>query len=768
MVGATAGSQQAEAVASRLSRGLARCTAASLVLAMLAPAVSCSSSGNQPRQASAAQSQASLSQPLDHTDFAVDQLPAQAAGAYCQLTEPHASAAARRAAADELVQMTEPEVQDALASTLSSQFGPSVWQAVLDAYRDSGVQPQGSVLLAMLGLLGQVEDQARLSLVHVLGNCHNPSLSRKLAELALDRKQDVAARQAAIMALANHRRQDVASTLVKLCKPEQPAGVQQAAFAALATLAGIDHLGQDAQAWARWDKQIRAMDAAQWQQYLVDNLAQRDQRRQAQQQQLEQRLADAQRAIYRAAPLDERQAVLAHLLKDPLESVRTVGLDLAVQRLVNAQPFDQSLREALRSSLSDASAVIRQRATLLLRDLADEQAAGLVAQRLASQQESNPAVLRASLLMMARLPDAAAVEPAMQMLTHADVQAEAAAALAAAHSADMLDDKQRSRAVQTLRSELDAMGDSPRPQMVTLLAALASDRDWQRIKAWLSSEDSSVRQAAAQAWAESQQPLSVLAQRVVDPVIGQIVVQAAAQRGQDVETFESLVAYRPAANAEIWARALLAMAGRVPAEAVLSAAAELAGLQTMDTSRLREQMLSAALSRTDDNANLTDTLLATLLLERGHLRLVAGKPADAMADLEQAAVLASRLDRTHRKALQRRRIEACLAMGEVDIALTIAREMPSVWSAQQFIDAASRYVDEEQVGRARRVLAGLRELLGSDAGELVTQRIAFLEARIAGATTPATQPASEGSQADENPVRQGGSAAVASELPSVP
>ena len=328
-------------------------------------------------------------------------LPTELARVYHRLVRREASVAERDAAAVELLQAagTQPRAVDALETAMASEQPRAVRGAVLQAIAVASGDVPETLGVPLLELTAQPLGPLQPLWGAALARLETEAVQSRLLEWANNSaaEEDAAARGrrlAAIAALGHRRDQAVVRVLMTLTEEDQPEAVRAASFDALDTLTGLD-LGDDRQRWVEWYRDHGRLSASRWERHLRDNFVRRSLTQANDSQQLEDRLLEAQRALYRTASPGDRPAVLVYMLDDPLEPIRQLGLDLALRRLLDAQAFDEPLRAALRQRLSDESAEVRQRATLLLRDLLDGPAAEAVAQRLATGEERVTPVLRA-------------------------------------------------------------------------------------------------------------------------------------------------------------------------------------------------------------------------------------------------------------------------------------------------------------------------------------------------------------------------------------
>ncbi len=469
---------------------------------------------------------------------------------------------------------------------------------------------------------------------------------------------------------------------------------------------------------------------------------------------LRQAVVDLHGRLYHQTAQDLRPQLLEAMLRDAVVDVRLLGLDLVRQRLLDLGPEQVAaeLRQALRARIDDTDAQVQRGSVLLMRDLADSVAAEMVAQRLAAADNQTPLpLIEAYLLMLARVPQAEAVDPAMTLLNHPTLRAEAAWVLSSAMEVGLVsgDESQQIRSV--LRRQLRGNRE-PHPRVVRLYGQVATDDDWTRIERWLDSEDAALREAAARAWANSTQPLGVLVDRAVDPLIEPIFLAAAARRGQRPATFLAVVDHTPrdAAAAEVWADALPRMAGRMDAAVVLEADGRLADRGVEPSVRLR--LLSAAIERFGlpavSDGRVTgpmpaDGQVGRLLLARAALRQAMGDANSARADFQRMAMLWDSLDDAQRLACELGTVQTTLAADELDAALAVMRQSlqrpgqasdpaaPARWTAvaDVLLAAVAEKHAADQTDAAIHLLDGLSQSLADarfDGLDQLQQRIADL------------------------------------------
>ncbi|MCC6681534.1 MAG: hypothetical protein IT445_11590 [Phycisphaeraceae bacterium] len=643
----------------------------------------------------------------------------------------------RRDAAANLLSQDHRDALRAIAAAVDVQAPDHVWRATASAialYPGRVRDEWWPALLNRYTLAASEDDLALLA--DALGRFNDDKLQRRLRETAEDAAEPVDARVRMIRLWGYFRSKDTCERLLRLTGASQPPLVRSAAYQALINLTGMETLNQDPAAWQTWWDEARRLSDNDWLSHLLSNQARQQTAMRLRMSEGERRLLESQQAIYRTTQPADRPAVLAYMLRDPLPTLRQLGLDLALQRLLDDQPFEEALRVALRERLLDRQPEIRSRAALLLRDLLDEPASRIAADRLANHEEHVLEVIRAYLLLSARLPQQPVVEPALDLLDEPALRPEAAATLAAAMDSKMLDGKQIERAVQLARRGLPENG-LPLPQVITLLGKIDADEDFQRIAKWVDADSQPVKLAAASAWAESARPLKMLADRAGDPTIQPIVISASERRGGP-DTLRALSTHRPQQPEmlEAWRRALVAMAGRVSADHVLWTVdyldAEHEDLATL------ERLLTAAVPAADATEPLTDAQIQ-LLLKRAEIRVRALSPTPALADFDRLASMVSRMSAGQVDRYRRNRIDALLDVGDFARAFDEARRLlgPEAGSGtlpptddpiiDQFVEAARLQADQRKPDSARDIMGQLRRLLGPSIKPEIAQRLRLLE-----------------------------------------
>ncbi|MEM9418964.1 MAG: hypothetical protein AAGA25_07950 [Planctomycetota bacterium] len=680
------------------------------------------------------------------------ELPAGVGDAYRNLTSTSLSLAERTAAARTLIEIDDFSADRALASALGRNQPEGVWRAVLQAVATDTSEPPRGLWRPMVAMLYSVDDAILPDVVQAMGRYDDPVLLQRLHDAATSSSLPTRERSRAIAAMGEQRDQATAGVLIDLTRLTEPVGVQGSAYNALASLTAIDSFGEDRQEWGLWWDEARKLDALSWQEQLVDNFARKLAAGRATDQQLAEKLREAERALYQASSAEDQSRVLTYMLGSPLTATKLLALDLAQTRMVRGVAFDEPLRVALRGLLDDeSSAEVRWTSAEVLRDLADEPSADIVAQRLIDNEEHVNRVRSAYLQLLARMPRKNVTNTAYDLLEEPGLRSDASAALASISMAQMLTPKRAEAVLQRVRGYLNE-GQRPTPSLIRLLGRVGENEDWKMIEGWIDDNDEVIRQAAAQAWANSEtRSLAILAERVEDPIIQPIVLRAASERGQDPETLRKLAANPPSQPQvlPVWERALVAMAAQVPRRDALLTAQRLS-TDHKDLA-LVERFLIAAIDQGIPEGPALATYLE-LRMARAENRLAMGEADLAVIDFEY--LLENGLPQMtdpQRDQLYRGLIPAYLQADRIDDAFTAARAFfadpanpagidPAATDDPlmgHFISAGHRAADRARIETAKQIGDGLRLLLGpnNDGGikPELAQQLRLLDEKIQGA-----------------------------------
>ncbi|MEM9416282.1 MAG: hypothetical protein AAGA29_12520 [Planctomycetota bacterium] len=673
-------------------------------------------------------------------------LPAEVAEAYQKLTGQPGDLAYRTGVARELIAIGGSDAQLALAASLGPAYSAEVWQATLDAINTTRDDlPRGDVPDVIVGMRRRLPADLEEAWAAALGRYELQRISEELEVIARDQRAPLEQRRLAIIGIGHHRRAFAADVLIDLIDPRQRGEVQGWAFEALETLSHQPHIGRDREAWEQWWRRASSLNRTEWQRELHENLLLLTAEQRGMDRQLRERLVESQRGLYRATGEEDKPAVLASMLRDPLEVIRDLGMELSRSRLVDGGEFPDSIRVALREALEDDAPHVREQAATLLGQLSDRPGVAMMAQRLAQGEETVTAVQRQFLLALRRLPNEDAVDSVYTLLADRALQTEAAGALAAAAQAGLVDGEMSSRIRDRV---LEGLADVqiPRADIVLLLGRVLTenDREWSRVESWLDSSDDQVRDAAARVWAGAGRPLDALARRCDDPVIRPVALRAITERGDQPVTLHAITLKRPedAADLDLWNKAMIAMAPRVPVERLLSTLEELE-LNPADTQAVRLAMLTQAIERENRPEDESASAFPRLLLARAQTLSLDTDADLVVLDYEAALPEVDALDEPDQQRLYRGLTAAYLALHNAEQAFDTAKVLladadgnpyPAASDdplVQSFIDAIAGANTRGDKDHARELLDGLRDFFGT-AGipAEIGQRLTDLEREV--------------------------------------
>lgn len=644
---------------------------------------------------------------------------------------------------DEVVDRERGAIQ-AVVSLLANDRALYIRKAMLQAIFEEPRADEVSLLAdATLKMRDALSPEVETLWLRTLGRLESEDIANQLALTAKDEQEALSQRRLAIQALGEHRRLFGASPLMELTSVNRLPQVQAWAYEALASLTHQDKLGQNRAAWADWYNQASGLNATQWQRMLHTNLLLKVRGKQETESRVQERLLQTQRALHRATPADQRPALLIELMQEPLDASRLLAMDLTRQRAEDGGEFGPLLREQLRKMLDDDLAKVREDSATLLGQLLDAEGADLIATRLASGTEGDAGADRAYLVALSQMPRAKAMQPGYEMLENPLLQAQAAGMLAASHRAGQ-GDEDYWKSVRDRVRDLLVDVQSPKAQMVTLLGLVIEEDDeasWDRIAAWVGSQDDSVRAAAARVWAGSNRPLQILAERSDDAVIRRLALRAITERGSEVETLKAVAERRPSEAEDIrrWEQALVAMAGRVDSSSVLEVFNTLSA-DNGQTRQVRQRMLTAAIDRSVDEDPPSSARLS-MLLARARVRVLADAPALVVLDYEAALQHADELNEAQRYNARKGLALAYFADERVDDTVqlitmllkpdgTLVNDANKSPLFEELLSVAKSAIEQGRATDAGKLIAGLRSIFDTAITAANAERLTILESQI--------------------------------------
>lgn len=296
-------------------------------------------------------------------------------------------------------------------------------------------------------------------------------------------------------ALSNYRTPANAARLLDAAGASRLPIVARSAYAALADLSGRDELGESRTDWTAWIDRAKAMSPDEWQRELARGLSARVARDRQRTHALSDRLSDTLRKLHLATLPEERSKFLASLLADPEPSVRDLGFELVSRELSATSTLGPEVGSAAIALLRDDSAVVRERAALLVAQL--DPPGGQAAILASLEQETSAQTATALLSASSRWLTPATIDLALRWLETGTFAAGAAAeTLTSADRIGALTESQRQRALARLRQ---IEGAAFPPAACKLLASIGDDSDRRRLAQLLRSDRAAQRLAAAEA-----------------------------------------------------------------------------------------------------------------------------------------------------------------------------------------------------------------------------------------------------------------------------
>lgn len=237
------------------------------------------------------------------------------------------------------------------------------------------------------------------------------------------------------------------------------------------------------------------------------------------------RLVEATRRLYDAAPDETHGQLLVDMLKDPLLEIRALGLTLIDRELADAERLPPSVGLALADLLTSPQTRVRTDAARLLNRLAQPGVETAIADAL--DRETEPEAAAELLAAAARQPSERLVEPTLRWLA-SGLPARPAAAQAglALARAGFVSPATADRMAAILREiELQQMASAT----LRLFARVGTHEDRARLRPLLESPDAATRLAVAESLAADPTFVdALLARAAADPTMLDFAVRALA------------------------------------------------------------------------------------------------------------------------------------------------------------------------------------------------------------------------------------------------
>ena len=526
-------------------------------------------------------------------------------------------------------------------------------------------------------------------------------------------------------ALVACRSQEAADTLRSLLAKATSAEARAAAAAALTSLTGHEPAESTADGFEALLAPERALPESEWLARCNARLSRRADRLNAERDQAVAGLLQSLRRVHLATPPEDRPALLAQMLADPVDAVSDLGVDLAERELASANALGSAVARAASTLLDRPSVPLRSRAARLLAQLSLPEAAAAARARLAT--ETHPAVAKWLLRLASRGADESVARDAIVWLesegkagpgggepssaedarTCRDAAVELCWAL---HRAGLLYDADTRARVRRAVRRIDPAELPPAGCM--LRASIGTSWDIEQVALLLGSKDQSQRVAAAEAVLPYAEHLdAVLNAAREDPRLLDAAVRGVLLHRQTLAGFRAIdAASRTLPQGR--RAALVAVATLLSAPDVVGAAAQVSddppiAEAVLNTLTRRERIVSERADPTNLSA------IAEGLISLSRLRLRLGKPAEAVAALESLPDLDQLRDAGELAAIKtiafielNRLDQAAAAGGDVNAwldglemcltkphALLVAEEISSRFSSTMEEDHFARLAD---------------------------------------------------------------------------
>ncbi len=526
----------------------------------------------------------------------------------------------------------------------------------------------------------------------------------------------------AVSVLGEIRTRESVRQILGVCNTTGSALVKRSGWAALARLSGRMDLGESARAWGNWLNESEMLSNQEWAERLAQGLARRADAAEADRQAALVRLVDSYRRLHVELSVDQRSAFLAGLLADDIDEIRSLGFELASRELSENAKLGPEVAGAATGLLGSPIAGVRERAALLVSQISPAGAQSAVIATLLRERE--PGAASALLRAAARWPDPALLDTALSWVSPGGAATSSAVDyLRTLHRAGFIQAaEERQRVLSAVRALLP---DGVPSGACDLLVGLGTEDDVRSVAILLSSNNASLRLAAAQALLIVPDHVDdILLAAARDPELFDVAVRAVSMYWPTADGFNSIAALK-APSPDAWRRGLLRLAELMPAP-------DLVRVATTAEPQLREPLLAnlTSLNRilSERYSTATFEALGRGLMMLAKIRLDLNKPDSALAALdamEELPVLQGE------QAVNSIRVESLLRLGRVSEAAEIPCQ-PRPW-----LDALASSLDKP-FGRV--IADGIASKFAGTLTPEEKERLAALVQRIAPATAQVPLP----------------------------
>jgi HEAT repeat protein len=257
-----------------------------------------------------------------------------------------------------------PEAIEELRKIVEEGKDSAAHLAVAEAVAKVSNRPR-DLIEPLIVLLGGSEETVRQAAGAALASYKDSGVATRLGELARDEEADFSQRVAAINALSRMTDKSAIDAMIVLLDDDN-AEIGAKTVAALHAATGIDE-GQDARAWKQWWQENRNKTRQQWVREVNASLTKRNKTLEEQLVSLQKRLGRTLQECYQLTPEPGRPALVLGWLKDPLEQVRILGLELATAAVKERRLLSDELAAQIRQMVGDPSSQVRKTVMVVLR-----------------------------------------------------------------------------------------------------------------------------------------------------------------------------------------------------------------------------------------------------------------------------------------------------------------------------------------------------------------------------------------------------------------
>lgn len=432
-------------------------------------------------------------------------------------------------------------------------------------------------------------------------------------------------------AVASFRTRVAAQLLAGFLEAPHPGPVRDAAQAALVRLSGRADLPSPEKSWTQWLAEMAPLSERQWQAEVIKGIAGRNDTLRRDRQTMVSRLVESRRELWLLLrDAGERERFLAALLRDDLDDLKRLGIDLTRQSVASGERPGTEVAAAAIELLRSPRPAMRAEGAKLVNQLAPEGAGPAVVAALNTETDLRAA--EALLAALRRWPSRDAEAAILHWLDRggSSTAFAADACLAMERNGLLTDEATRARVLGALREADPRDLQTPGLRLLTLLGEAD---DLARVGALLTgTSDAALRAAAADAVASDPRFTEALIRGAAqDPAMLGAAVRNLSANKPTIEGLRALLpAVPPATPPALLALGQLAIA--VPLSDVLAFGSD----ETLDP-RHREAALGTIAPRPlPEGPEEARAAFARGLLMLAELRLRLLRPDAALAATDAA------------------------------------------------------------------------------------------------------------------------------------